>query len=153
MGIVSQKELFVWQDVEKLGDLERLDLVLKTIPDQELLTILQKERGNGRNDYPIEPVWNSILAGIIYEHNGIESLRRELQRNGQLRQQCGFDLFQGIDAVPPSYVYSRFLGKLIEHENEIKKIFNKLVEMITEKLPDFGELLAVDGKAISSRAI
>jgi len=29
---------------------------------------------------------NSILAGIVYEHPSIESLRRELSRNAQLRE-------------------------------------------------------------------
>ncbi|GAW92753.1 IS4-like transposase, partial [Calderihabitans maritimus] len=45
---------------------------------------LERKRGKGRNDYPIRAVWNSIIAGIIYQHPSIESLRRELLRNAQL---------------------------------------------------------------------
>lgn len=152
MSIIAQKQLFVWKDIEELGDLERLFLVLKILPDTELIEILIKERANGRNKYPVEPVWNSIIAGIIYQHNGIESLRRELLRNGQLRELCGFEVAAGINAVPPSYIYSRFLKKIIKHEDEIKKMFDKLVEMLKEELADFGKILAIDGKAIPSVA-
>ena len=86
MSIVAQKQLFSWQDVKDIGDLERLLLVLKYLPDEELITLLEKERHNGRDDYPIEPTWNSIIAGVVYQHISVESLRRELQRNGELRQ-------------------------------------------------------------------
>ena len=152
MATVAQNQLFVWQDLEILGDLERLQLALKYLPDEDLMTILENERGNGRNDYPIRPIWNSIISGIIYEHKGIENLRRELGRNGQLRQMCGFDLLKGLKAIPPSWVYTRFLKKLLKHENEINKMFNLLVKKIKEYLPDFGKYLAFDGKAIQSVA-
>ena len=135
-----------------MGDLERLDLILKYIPDENLISILEKERGNGRDKYPVELVWNSILAGIIYEHCSIESLRRELRRNGELRAMCGFEGAAGVDAVPTAAAYSRFLAKLIKHEAEINRMFDELVEKLTKLLPDFGKYLAIDGKAIQSLA-
>ena len=98
-------------------------------------------------------IWNSIISGIVFEHKGIESLRRELSRNGQLRQMCGFDILKGLKAIPPSWVYTRFLKKLLKHENEIDKMFNLLVKKIKEYLPDFGKYLAFDGKAIQSVAL
>src|SRR5690554_325862 len=146
MAIIPQQTLFVWSEIESLGDLERLRLVLEYMPDEELMQILEKERGNGRDDFPVRAMWNSILAGVIYEHPKIESLRRELSRNGQLRHMCGF--YKGT--APPSYVYSRFFKKLFEKEKEINKIFDKLVDELEELLPGFGANLAIDGKAISS---
>ena len=80
----------MWSEIENLGDLERLNLVLKYMPDEELMRELEKETRNGRDDYPVRAMWNSILAGIVYQHPSIESLRRELLRNGQLRFMCGF---------------------------------------------------------------
>ena len=50
-----------------------------------------------KDDYPIRAVWNSILAGIVYQHVSIESLMRELLRNGELRELCGFNLNLGDD--------------------------------------------------------
>jgi len=109
MASLSQKEIFGWKEVEVLGDLERFQLAIDNMPDEPLMEILEQERGNGRDDYPIRPTWNSILAGVVFQHQSIESMRRELFRNGQLRSLCGFDVFQGTAAVPPSWAYTRFL--------------------------------------------
>jgi hypothetical protein len=35
-------------------------------------------------------------TGIVFQHKTTESLRRELMRNGQLRQICGFDITLGV---------------------------------------------------------
>lgn len=148
MAIIPQKSLFGWENFNYLGDLERLKLVLENLPDEELMRTLERERGNGRDDYPIRAMWNSLIAGIVFQHESISSLRRELSRNGQLKILCGFHLMQD----PTASAYSRFLAKLMEHEDAVLEIFNKLVETIAELLPDFGKDLALDGKAIETYA-
>jgi len=60
---------------------------------------LEERRDRGRDDYPVRAMWNSLIAGVVFEHPSIASLRRELRRNAQLRQVCGFDLFKGMAAV------------------------------------------------------
>ena len=152
MAIIPQPRLFGWEEIEQLGDLERLRLVLASLPDEELMRDLEKERKSGRDDYPVRAVWNSIRAGIIYQHPSIESLRRELRRNAQLRQLCGFDPARGEKDVPPAWVYSRFLKKLMARQRLLEAMFNRLVEEMSERLPDFGQILAIDGKAIASFA-
>ncbi|MEJ2507155.1 MAG: transposase [Ignavibacteriaceae bacterium] len=152
MAIIAQKEIFRWEEIDELGDLQRFLLVIENLPDEELMIALEKKRDKGRNDFPIRAVWNSILAGVVFEHSSIESLRRELKRNAQLRQICGFDIFKGLKAVPPEYVYSRFLKLLIKHFDLLQEMFNTLVKELTELLPDLGETLASDGKAIPSFA-
>ena len=146
MAIIPQQTLFVWSEIENLGDLERLRLVLEYMPDEELMQELEKERGKGRDDFPVRAMWNSVLAGIVFQHPSIESLRRELSRNGQLRYMCG--LHKG--KVPDAYVYSRFFKKLFDKEEMINKIFDYLVNELEELLPGFGKNLSIDGKAISS---
>jgi hypothetical protein len=150
MAIISQPQLFSWSQIDELGDLARLQLVLSHLPDERLMVALESRRGKGRNDYPIRPVWNSILAGIVFQHVSIESLRRELQRNGQLRYLCGFDLMQAEAAVPPAWVYTRFLRLLFKHAGQVESMFDLLVEQLRELLPGFGQTLALDGKAIPS---
>jgi hypothetical protein len=152
MAIIPQRQLFSWKEIENLGDLQRLQLVLKYLPDEPLMRLLQSHRGKGRNDYPIRAVWNSILAGVVFQHNSIESLRRELFRNGQLRWLCGFDLAKGADAVPPAHVYTRFLKLLLRYIEQIEHIFDDLVEQLHKALPGFGTNLAMDGKAIRTHA-
>ncbi len=98
MAILTQPFLFTWEEIDELGDLERLQLVLNHLPDEKLMAVLEAKRGKGRDDYPVRATWNSILAGIVFQHESVESLRRELQRNGQLRGICGFNPLLGLGA-------------------------------------------------------
>jgi hypothetical protein len=152
MAIIPQRQLFSWKEIQNLGDLQRLQLVLKYLPDEPLMRLLESHRGKGRNDYPIRAVWNSILAGVVFQHNSIESLRRELIRNGQLRWLCGFDLAKDAAAVPPAHVYTRFLKLLLRYIEQIEHIFDDLVEQLHKALAGFGTNLAMDGKAINTHA-
>lgn len=154
MAIIHERCLFSWKDfqddVQNLGDLERLKLVIETLPDQKLIHTLSILRGNGRNDHPIQAMWNSILAGIVFEHASIESLRRELSRNAQLREMCGFNPILGAKSVPSKSAYNRFLSRLIAHEPLVREMFDCLIKELTIHIPEFGTNLAGDGKAIHS---
>jgi Transposase DDE domain/Transposase domain (DUF772) len=151
MAIIPQGRLFSWEDVEELGDLERLKLVLEAMPDEPLMRSLEAQRGKGRDDYPVRAVWNSVLAGIVHQNRSVEELRRELARNAQLREVCGFDsLKRAEEAVPPPWVYTRFLGGLMAHQQEVDGIFDRLVESLKRELPGFGVHLACDSKGIRS---
>ena len=152
MAKILQQNLFSWKEIEDLGDLERLHLVINHLDDEALIQLLERDRKNGRDDYPVRAIWNSMLAGIVYQHPTIETLIRELKRNAQLREICGFDPLKGRDAIPKSYNYSRFLKKLLNNTSAIDKIFNSLVRSLQNELPGFGKILAGDGKAISSHA-
>ena len=140
--------LFSWKDIEDLGDLKRLKLVIEHLPDEELMITLEKQRKNGRNDYPVRAIWNTILAGIVFEHNSIESLRRELSRNAQLRYLCGLEL----RGVPTSSAYSRFMKNLLQHEEKVNAMFYTAVDELKTLLPNYGRSLAIDSKAIQSFA-
>jgi hypothetical protein len=152
MAILPQGRLFCWQEIEDLRDLERLRLVLGSLPDEALMRHLEADRGRGRDDYPVRAVWNSCLAGIVFQHPSAESLRRELQRNAPLRQACGFDPLKGLDAVPPPWAYTHFLQSLLAHADRVDAIFDDLVERLRAELPGFGRLLAIDGKALRTHA-
>ena len=130
MAIMPQKGLFSWKEIEALGDLERLRLVLEYLPDEPLMQALERDRGKGRDDYPLRAVWNSLLGGVVYEHATVESLRRELRRNAQLRELCGFDPLKGEAGVPPPSAYSRFLRSLFRRADVIDAMFDELVEQL-----------------------
>lgn len=146
--ITRQRQIFEWQELEILGDLERFRLVQEHMPDERLMQHLERQRDRGRDDYPVRAMWNSVLAGIIYQHPSIESLRRELLRNNQLRRMCGFN----EDKMPSPWAYSRFLVNLFAHQDLIDEIFESLATQCYELLPGFGKHLALDGKAINSYA-
>ena len=148
MGTIAQKSLFSWKIVERSSEILRVKRVLDVLPDEELITALVRERRGRRDDYPLELIWNTIIAGVVCGHESIAALRRELRRNGELREVCGFDPLHGETAVPPDYVYSRFLEKLFRHGELIDRIFARLVDRVAALLEDFGVDLAVDGKAL-----
>ena len=91
MAIIAQKQIFNWKMVETSTELQRLELVLGTIPDEQLMRVLEAERKGRRDDYPIRSTWNTVIAGIVFGHVSVESLRRELMRNGELRDVCGLE--------------------------------------------------------------
>jgi hypothetical protein len=153
MAIIPQTSLFRWEEVENLGDLRRLQLVLKAVPDEELMRALEAHRGRGRDDYPVRAVWNSVLAGVVFEHRSVDSLRRELLRNAQLRALCGFNPVKPAKkTVPTARAYSGFLGNLLERQEMVDGMFRKLVTSLKAELEGFGRHLACDSKAIRTHA-
>lgn len=152
MAIIHETFLFSWENLENTGDLYRLELLLRHLPDEKLMDAIEKTRGNGRNDYPVRAVWNSILAGVVLEHKSIASLRRELSRNPLLMQMCGFNPALGTDAIPSDDAYTNFYKSLAGQQELLYELFMDLVSLLTEELEDFGKIAAIDGKAIQSRA-
>ena len=151
--IVTQITLFDYSEIEKLGDLERLDLALEGINDEKLMQKLENKRGNGRDDYPIRVMWNLLIAMIIFEHKKVSTFIRELSRNSQLRRKCGLcDFGKKKHLVPPHRVFSGFIKMLSEEAEEIAEIFNVQVEELYELIPGFGKKLAGDGKYLDSYA-
>ena len=150
--------LFEEDIFEDLGDLERLQRVLTTLEDEKLIRRLYKIRGKGRNDWSCGAMWNSFIASFLFEHETVESFLRELRRNKQLRDMCGFepksvkqsDGTIKIFVAPSSSSYSKFLKNLKQCQNELDEMFADLVLYMYENLEHFGEILMVDGKAIQS---
>ena len=140
------------------GDLERLKIFFENIDDFELCELLENERKNGRNDYPVRTMLNLIYAMKIFGHRSVESFRRELSRNSQLRVACG--LSEGKykycedrkHLVPPARVFTGFFNKLKKHQAVLDKIFEDDVKFMYENLEDFGKDCAVDGKYLDSYA-
>ena len=182
MASISSPFLFSWDAIEANTDLDRFFLVRDNLPDERIIQYLEVMRGNGRNDFPVRPMWNALLAGIVFQHLSIESLIRELSRNPSLLEACGFNPLPIQTApkstlvrdektghikpvwsepaapryhVPNSWNFSRFLENVIELEESLGMISNLSVllrSQLMEVLPDFGVHLGYDGKAIPSHS-
>ena len=150
VATIVHQSLFSWTDLDRSCDLDRFAMVLDTIPDEPVVLALEALRGHGRNAFPVRATWNAVLAGIVLQHPTVESLRRELLRNAELRQVCGFDPGKGSAAVPSSWAMSRFLGNVMRQRSLIDAMFAELVRTLTMLLPDLGQELAFDGKAVPS---
>lgn len=170
MKIITQISLFDDTQSENLGDLQRLQNVLDNLPDEKLIQKLKRIRGKGRNEWPVEAMWNSFIASFIFNHDSIASLIRELNRNSQLRLLCGFQPHiysvrtkqrdeygrkireTRYKLAPTASAYTNFLNNLRECQKELREMFDTLVEYMYDNLDDFGTTLAADGKAIQSFA-
>ena len=150
MAAIPQPFLFTWKEIEAASDLDRLRLVLSALPDEALVAFLEARRGKGRNDYPVRPIGNVLIAGIVFQHDSAASLLRELSRNGELRGLCGFDPMLGAAAVPSDDAFGRFLAVVMEHQVRLQTMFDELVDQLKQELPDLGRRIAVDGKALPS---
>ena len=165
---MTQTSLFSWDALEARSDLDRLPLVRDHLPAERLVQYLEVMRQHGRDDYPVRAMWNAVLAGIVFQHESIESLLRELARNPSLMEACGFDPLpiqrkpkprvvtdpdtgvsrieypptrEPVRAVPASWKVSRFLANVIELEETLGMISELTVvlrEQLMAVLPDFG---------------
>ena len=157
----AEKLPFSWRAVESLPDLERLRLVLDTLPDEEIVAALEAGRGRGRNDYPVRAMWCALIAGVVFQHASIQSLLRELGRNPALLEICGFDplpfqsapvteLREGSEGacavthpaqvrstVPSHWNFSRFLGRVVRLEKE-RGLVSAMVESLRASLFEEG---------------
>jgi hypothetical protein len=153
MAIISQLSFFDYMDdLEDLGDLERLRLLLEYIPDGPVIDALKRKRKKvGRNDYPVEYMWNMILAGIVYRHATMQLLLDDVRRNIQLRYVISGNRMTSY-GVPTASAASRFLRSLLDCQDEIHQMFDALVQKLSTFLPGLGERLAMDSKTIASYA-
>jgi hypothetical protein len=174
--------LFSWDAVEARSDLDRFYLVRDHLPDEAIIAALEARRGQGRDDYPVRAMWNAVVAGVVFQHPSGEALLRELARNPALLAACGFDALPQQKApvaqlirdeasgrmrvvhpppappcyaVPASWNLSRFLVNIVELEEQqglVSAMLVRLREQVMEVLPDFGQHLGFDGKALESHS-
>ena len=149
MAIIPQFSMFSWEnDINILGDLERLESILGVLPDEKLMKKLEARRGYGRNDFPVRAMWNTVIAMLVFGHSKFADVLRELKRNVQLKYMCGFEKGK----LPSAANMSRFVKSLKQESKEINQIFNELVSHLYVEIPGFGESLALDSKWVHSMA-
>ena len=112
MIIAITKPLFAWDALEDSPSLKSIRILLEAIPDHALLESLRDARGKGRDDYPVEVLWGTLLLAIALRHVSTDACLEELKRNPALRLLINIE---AEDKVPDADNMSRFLIKLPEH--------------------------------------
>ena len=151
MKIAITKPLFAWDALEESPSLKSLRLVLEAIPDQALLDSLRAARGKGRDDYPVEVLWGTLVLAIALRHISVEACLEELHRNPALRLLIGID---HEEAVPGPDNMSRFLATLGEepHWTHLRHIFDVQVSRLGQVVGDLGQHTAGDSTGLAGRA-
>jgi hypothetical protein len=151
MKISITKPLFAWDALEDSPSLQSLRLLLESIPDHPLLESLRAARGKGRDDYPVEVLWGTLVLAIALRHLSIDACLEELRRNPALRLLLGIE---EEDRVPGADNMSRFLATLGEepHLEHLRRIFDTQVSRLGVVIDDFGKDTAGDSTGLAGRA-
>ena len=142
-----------WDAIEECPDLQRVEMVLKHLPDEPLMKALER-RATGRPDATsVRVKWNCLLMARLLDHPSMQSLLRELKRNPTLRRFVGINPALGVRGVPDKHEMSRFALKLANrHAAQIEALQGAAVEQLRKYLPDLGEQLGTDTTAIRTWA-
>ncbi len=119
------------------------------LEDEELVSELERQRGKGRDDYPVRAMWNAVVFFPLTGHTTWKSYVRELERNRDLLAVCGFPV--GCKA-PAEWVMSRFLKKVKGLRVLVDDIIHRAIDVLGELLPDYCEHLGIDSQAFNSSA-
>lgn len=150
MRIAVTKPLFAWDALEDSPSLQSLRVLLEAVPDHALLDSLRAARGQGRDDYPVEVLWGTLLLAVALRHVSLDACREELQRNPALRLLLGVE---AEDRVPGSDNMSRFLATLGEepHQTHLRAVFDALAQRLGVVVADLGRDLAGDSTGLAGR--
>jgi hypothetical protein len=151
MKIAITKPLFAWDALEDSPALQSVRLLLEAIPDQALLQALRDARGKGRDDYPVEVLWGTLVLAIALRHLSTDACIEDLKRNPALRLLIGIE---AEDAVPDADNMSRFLARLGEepHLTHLRAVFNVMAQRLGLVVGDLGKDTAGDSTGLAGRA-
>lgn len=142
-----------WEGIEESPDLERVWMVLRSLPDEGLMKALEASRAGRRDVTSVRVKWNILLAGRAVGHATMAGLLRELKRNPALRRLVGINPALGPKGVPDAHEMSRFWRKLGKRFGApVNALREAAVERLREHLPGLGEQLGTDTTALRTWA-
>lgn len=146
---ILQQPLFDFNEFFVLDESDRLVLVLKTIDAEHLIHVLQGENDVGRTGFHARVLWAALIAGVVYRIPSVAELRRNLLTNPYLRFVCGIE---SAAKVPSEATFSRFLRRLVQHEDLLDQCVDDLVKRFAALAPEFGEDVIADSTDIHAYA-
>lgn len=150
MLIHAAQPLFAWGELEDCPTLATIGDALDTLPDQQLLAGLEKARGHGRDDYPVQRMGHIVVLTILLRHHSFNDCLAEFHRNPSLCRLIGI---AREDQIPNSDNLSRFLDVLGQepHHSALRQIFDALARPLGRAIPALGRHTAGDATALSGR--
>lgn len=151
MKIAITKPLFAWDALEDSPALKSVRVLLEAIPDYALLQSLRQARGKGRDDYPVEVLWGTLVLAVALRHISTDACIEDLQRNPALRLLIGIE---SEDQVPDADNMSRFLARLGEepHLTHLRAVFDTMAKRLGLAVSDLGKDTAGDSTGLAGRA-
>ena len=146
---IVQRSLFDFNDFFALDESDRLVLALKTINAEPLIRALEGADDVGPTGFHARVLWSAMIAGVVYRIPTVTELRRNLVSNPYLRFVCGMS---SAASVPSESTFSRFLARLLQHEDLLDQCIDDLVKRFAVLAPGFGEDVIADSTDIHAYA-
>ena len=122
------------------------------------LARLDYYRWTGRRGYRQQAMWRAVLLKYLLGFRHTRVLIAQLRASRQLRLLCGFR-----DAVPSESTFSRFIGRLTQHQDLVEQALISVINHICEALaqlkddglipsnaPQPGRMVAIDSTDIQA---
>lgn len=127
--------------------IKELDDLFDVIPLEPLMERLVRHR-RGPKGYPAESLFRIFVASYYLNHDSISDTVRALQDNATLADWCHVLPWQ----IPSRSTLSRFFKKLSENANALADTLAELTNQLHARLPEFGQLIAIDSTTIRTHS-
>ena len=121
--------------------------VLDGIDDSELLAALQPPYITGRPPYPARALWRAYVASFVLNLAHTNALIRQLEDEPRLRELCGFS-----GDLPHRTTFNRFIQRISYYTDLVEIALADVTDRLKERLPDLGEVVAVDSTAVRTHS-
>jgi hypothetical protein len=150
MRLLTTQPLFAWESIEDSPGLSTIRQFMAALPDGLLLESLGRQRGRGRDDYPVHVLWGVHWLTILLRHPTTDGCLAELGRNQALRELIGID---SIDKVPKPWNMSRFAAVLgtEPHLTLLHQMFDTMIQRLGAAVGDLGRNTAGDSATLNAR--
>ena len=92
-------------------------------------------------------LWRAYLASFLLNLPHTNALIRPLQQDHELREVCGFP-----GELPHRTTFNRFILRLENHRDLVEDYLQGLTDQLAERLPDFGQKVAVDSTVVRTHS-
>ncbi len=149
MEKVTLRQATIWDELERElpPALREVQAFLDVIDIDDLVTDLEKERGHGRDDYPVRAMLKLVLVQPYLRHGKFSQLLGELKRNGDLARLLGFnEIGPNHYQTPDASAMSRFHTKLKEprYLERFEFLLKATVQLLKLEEPELGKHSALD---------
>ena len=127
-----------------------LEAIFKELPDEELLTRLNKPKPKGgRPGYEPKILWHCYVAYYYLGLPSVYDLIRALYDNPFIAEACSI---VSPYEIPSQSTFSRFFAKLASqrYRTLVRNVSRDLTRRLYETLPDFGKSVAIDSTDIKA---
>ncbi len=124
-----------------------LQAIFESLPDADFIAMLRGPKRRGRPGYDPRILWRAFICYYALGIESVSALIRFLRSNPYIAEACGIAT---PDQMPSQPTFSRFGTRLARkgHLARVRDIQRAMTATLAERLPGFGETLAIDSTTL-----